>query len=266
MTVRMINRRIVTAALWSAVVLLALVGFTSSVARTFGVFDSRAFSDGPVPELSRIDRESLPRIASLLGIEPGTAAYREIEDQNRRFLGKYNQNPATTLLHVLPAALFIVLAPLQFSRGIRSRHIRWHRWSGRLIVAIAIPVGLSGLWFGLRLPFAGAVEASGVGLAGALFLFALVRAFSAIRNRDIAHHREWMMRMFAVALGISTVRIAGTVLAVVTREGPATWFGASVWIGFAVNVALAELWIRLTRGQPQSSAGVVKPSLASLGM
>jgi uncharacterized membrane protein len=195
-------------------------------------------------------------------VERGTPAYGEIADQNRRMFVKFNRHPTATLLHVLPAALLVMLAPLQFSRRIRARHIQWHRWSGRVIVAIAIPVGISGLFFGLLMPFAGTVEASAVATFGVLFLFSLIRAVIAIRSGDVARHREWMMRMFSVALGIATVRIAGIVLAVLTRQGPEVWFGHSVWIGFGGTVAMAELWIRYTR--PSSRRAVDRLSAGAL--
>ena len=236
-----------TVALWCGVILLVSVGFAGSVVRAVGVLESAVFSDAPVPELSRLDRGSALFMAMLLGVERGTPAFREIDAQNRRMLGKFNGHPTATLLHVLPAALLVILAPLQFSRRIRSRHIQWHRWSGRVIVAIAIPVGFSGLFFGLLMPFAGTLEASAIAVFGGVFLFSLMRAFIAIRRGDVARHREWMIRMFSVVLGIGTVRIVGILLAVLTRDGPEAWFGYSVWIGFASTVAIAELWIRYTR-------------------
>src|SRR5688500_15060775 len=167
------SRNTVRVTLWSGVFLLVFVGFAGSVARAFGVLESVVFSDGPAPELSRFDPGGTVFIAALLGVERGSPAYREIDVQNRRMLGKFNRHPTATLLHVLPAALLVILAPLQFSRRIRSRHIRWHRWSGRVIVAIAIPVGLSGLFFGLLMPFGGTLEASGIAVFGVLFLFSL---------------------------------------------------------------------------------------------
>lgn len=100
------------------------------------------------------------------------------------------------------------------------------------------------------MPFAGLLEASGVAVFGALFLFAVVRAVVAIRRRDVATHREWMIRMFAIAIGVSTVRLAGFPLLLLTRKGPEAWFGHSIWIGFGLTLAVAELWIAATRRRP----------------
>jgi hypothetical protein len=99
-----------------------------------------------------------------------------------------------------------------------------------------------------------------VALAGGLFLFALARAYVAIRARDVRRHREWMIRMWGVALGVAMQRVVGTILLFVTREGPDLWFGPSIWIGFGITVAVAELWIRRTaplRAERKVSAGML---------
>ncbi len=250
--------------LWATVILLAAIGVIASVARGAGVIASVYLTDGPTPELSRIDRGNIRFMAVLFRVDPDSEILRDVEEQNRRMLGKFNRFPRITLLHVLPAALFILLAPLQFSRRIRARHLRWHRWSGRALVALALPIGVSGLYFGLVMPFAGLLESSAIALFGALFLFAVGRAFFAIRAHDVERHREWMIRMFAVAIGVSVVRLVGSVWAAITLQGPETWFGYSVWIGFGVTVAAAELWIRRTRPAERSGGGVSPPADVTL--
>lgn len=263
-TVPRLRRPVHLKVLWATVILLAAIGFIASVARGAGVIASVYLTDGPPPELSRIDRGNIRFMAALFRVDPGSEILRDVEEQNRRMLGKFNRVPTVTLLHVVPAALFMLLAPLQFSRRIRSRHRRWHRWSGRALVALALPIGLSGLFFGLVMPFAGLRESSAIALFGALFLFATGRAFVAIRARDVERHREWMIRMFAVAIGVSVVRLVGSVWAAITLQGPDAWFGYSVWTGFGVTVAAAELWIRRTRPGKHSGGGMSPPAGVTL--
>jgi uncharacterized membrane protein len=248
---------------WSAVILLALLGVTASVGRTYSVAEGLA-GPRPVPAISRLDEWSTRGTGVLIGVPPGSERFRDLQQELTRFLGKFNSYPGATLLHVVPGALIMLLAPFQFSRRVRTRHIRLHRWSGRTIVALAIPMGLSGLFFGLFVPFDGRVEASAVGVFGALFLFAVLRGFAAIRAGDTRTHREWMIRMFAVALGVSAQRVIGSVMLLVTREGPAEWFGESIWMGFAVTVGTAELWIRGTRRRPGAPPAVALPDGAGV--
>jgi uncharacterized membrane protein len=232
----------------SLVLLLA-----ASLLRGVGVIDGLLSPERPVPELSLFDRAATPIVSRLSGIRPGTDAYQQLDRDGRRFYRKFNQHPLATLIHVLPAALFMLLVPLQFSTAVRRRTITWHRWSGRLIVALTVPIALSGLFFGLFMPFSGMVEASAIVVFSTWILLSLARALVSVRRGQIERHREWMTRMFSVAIGVSVVRIWGLLLAVATRDGPAAWFGASVWLGFTTAVLVAEIWIRSVRRSAPAS-------------
>ena len=61
-----------------------------------------------------------------------------------------------------------------------------------------------------------------------------------------------MIRAFAVAVGIATVRVVGMVLDVALTPagvGPADVFVLSLWTGWTVTLAGAEGWIRYTRAE-----------------
>jgi uncharacterized membrane protein len=168
------------------------------------------------------------------------------------FVDDFNQwfatHPTLTCLHIVPGGLLVVLASFQFSSHIRTRWIQFHRWSGRVIALAALPVGLSGLVLGAVFPFGGPFASSAVFAAGALFLAAVVQAFIAIRRRDVVRHREWMIRMFSIGIGISTVRLVGLVLLLTIPTSPLELrTGLSFWIGFALTFAAAESWVRHTR-------------------
>jgi uncharacterized membrane protein len=142
------------------------------------------------------------------------------------------------------------LAPLQFSPRVRSRFIQFHRWSGRLLVLAAITAASTGLFFGLFIPFAGPGESVPIALFGGLLLYALLKAVVAIRGRQVARHREWMIRAFALALAISTVRIVGAVLDLTVTPagfGPRPMFVVAIWTGWVTTLGAAEIWIRYTR-------------------
>ena len=102
------------------------------------------------------------------------------------------------------------------------------------------------------MPFGGLGEAVAIALFGVTLLIAIVVAFVAIRHGQIARHREWMIRVFAFAIAISTIRIAfGAIDAALTPSGypPPDQFVLSVWAGWIVTLAAAEAWIRYTRGR-----------------
>src|SRR5258706_6950929 len=57
----------------------------------------------------------------------------------------FSRHMALTLVHILPGALFLVLALLQFVPSIRAKHLRVHRWLGRILVVSGLVIGISSL-------------------------------------------------------------------------------------------------------------------------
>src|SRR5437879_13780018 len=94
-------------------------------------------------------------------------------------------NPVLTLLHILPAFLFIVLGLLQLAKRIRAKYPTFHRWNGRVLLVIAGIVGISGIVMGFRMAISGASETAAITFFGSWFLFSLAKAFLMIRQRKI---------------------------------------------------------------------------------
>ena len=110
-------------------------------------------------------------------------------------------------------------------------------------------------YFGIRLPYGGPGEAVAVGLFGGMLLVSIVVAFVAIRRRQIARHREWMIRVFALVVAIATERFVFAAFdTALTPSGvpPPTQFVLSVWTAWIVTLAAAEAWIRYTRAASES--------------
>jgi uncharacterized membrane protein len=223
--------------LWSVLVLLVIVGVAAAIGRSMYIADFAA----------RVDPA---RSATFQALHVNDPFIAERPAQLARVDGKYAAHPSLILLHVLPGALFLLLAPFQFSKRIRSRHIRMHRWSGRFLLVLAIIWLVPGLYFGTRAPFGGPSEAVVIVLVGAYVITAMVQGYGAIRRGQRARHREWMIRLFAAAIGISTIRVVvGVVDVALTPAGyrPPELFVLSICVGWVATIGVAELWIRHTR-------------------
>ena len=210
--------------LYCSVFILVAIGVASTINRTLALRTGALFFD--------------PLRATF-----SATALQDVEKYDRGFL----THPVLTSLHIVPGSIFLILALFQFSSRIRNRHIDFHRRSGRLLVGIGLLTGLFGLFLGVPFQFTGAIASSAAILFGALFLTALIRAFVAIRRHDVVRHREWMIRAFSIAIGISTVRIVTAVLVLITRAPSFELLGTSFWIGWTLTLAAGELWIRSTR-------------------
>jgi len=159
--------------------------------------------------------------------------------------------PSLTLLHILPAALLIVLMPLQFVSRIRRRHLAWHRWSGRLLIVLGFVVGTSALVMSYRMPIGGANETAATTLYAILFFLFLALGFWNIRQRNVVRHREWMIRAFGVALGVATTRPIVAAFFAARRLSPHEFFGTAFWLGFTLTLLAAESWIHYSESQYQ---------------
>ncbi len=224
---------------WVAVFVLVFVGVASALGRGVFLGDFGARLEPFRQQVLRVfDRED-----SLVARRAAELA---------RFDRRFATHRRVTQLHLLPGAVFLLMAPLQFSSRIRRRHIGFHRRSGRILVMAAWLSGLAGLYFGLLMPYAGPVEAATIALFGGLFLTAVTIAFISIRRRQVPRHREWMIRAFALAIAVSTVRLVGPLLDIALTPvgvGPQAVFLLSLWLGWGLTIGAAEWWIARTRPQ-----------------
>ena len=184
------------------------------------------------------------------GGEPFAAIYRLLPpgslDDVRRHDAWMSGHALLTWTHIVSGALVLILALGQFVPALRRRLSR-HRWTGRLILLAAVPVALSGFALQAGSPFGGSGADAAIVAAGTLFLIALVLADRAIRRRDQVRHREWMIRMMGVALGVGMVRLVAFPVVLLSGRPPLELVAVTFWLGFGLSVAGAELWIRLTR-------------------
>jgi uncharacterized membrane protein len=169
--------------------------------------------------------------------------------------------PTIVALHVILGGVYLTLAPFQFVKGIRSRHLTYHRWTGRLLVAIGVVVGVTALFMGLVIPKAGWPERVVIGFFGGLFLIALVKGFLHVRAGSVALHREWMIRAFAVGLAIATARLIFFPALLITTADPTdglfgTLLVVALAVAFVLNASAAELWIRATRRSGSRTARI----------
>jgi len=210
-----ISRR-TTRFLWTAVIFLVVIGIAAVTRRTLVLFWPTRFAGGT----------SSPAA----GLDAGFARHM-----------------ALTLLHILPAGLFLALAPLQFMATIRQRHLQFHRWSGRVLVVCGLIVGISALIMSYTMNIGGPNETAATTLFAIVFLICLIKAYRHIRRKEVERHREWMIRAFGVALGVATTRPIVGMFFAFRRLTPQEFFGIAFWLGFTITFLAAEAWVDYTR-------------------
>jgi uncharacterized membrane protein len=162
----------------------------------------------------------------------------------------FARHPVLTMVHIIPGLVFVVLGPLQFVQKLRNRRPRLHRWTGRIVLASGTIIGGTALVMSTQMAIGGVNEAAATILFAVLFLFALIKGFTSIRRGNVALHREWMIRAFAIGLAVTTVRpIMGVFFATrrISHLTPHDFFGTAFWLGFTISLIAAEIWINYTR-------------------
>jgi uncharacterized membrane protein len=154
--------------------------------------------------------------------------------------------PAALIGHIVGATLYAVVGTVQFVPRFRRRHRTWHRRAGRVLAVAGLLVAASALWLTLFYqPQPGTGDLLYVLrlLFGSAMAACLVLGVTAARRRDIAAHRAWMIRAYAIGLA------AG--MQVVTEGIGGAIFGTGVLAadlakaaGWVINLAVAEWVIR----------------------
>lgn len=192
-----------------------------------------------------------------------TASLADLADSDMGggLAGNYEGRPlvvqAAFYAHIVAGGLALVAGPFQFWRGLRERRPTVHRWIGRTSLAAIAIAGTSAL---VIAPFsqAGFVGFFGFGSLAALWLAFAWQGYRAIRRRDVASHRAWMMRTFALTYAAVTLRLwLGLLITVQVLPGEgfdfdaafANAYAAVPFLAWLPNLVVAELLIR-RRGLP----------------
>lgn len=164
---------------------------------------------------------------------------------------RYAVHPILAYAHILPGVIYLMGAPFQLSRRFRARHLRLHRRMGRVVLTAGVVSGVFAIVFGTLFAFGGWLEASATVVFGSYFVVALVAALVAIRTRDVARHRRWMIRAFAIGLAIATIRIWIGLFQGFGLLSFQDSFGPAFWLSFVLHALAAEAY--LTKGEPAAS-------------
>jgi len=155
---------------------------------------------------------------------------------------RYIEHTVISVLHLLPGIVFMLLGPFQFVPGIRRRWPLVHRCLGRVFIISGILVGISAISMAMLFPVLVNQFVTSANLVfGGVLIVALVIAFCAILRRDIARHRAWMIRAYAIGLSIATMRLMFGAVFLLSGDFKESYLPPLVWLTFILHIVVAEL-------------------------
>ena len=139
-----------------------------------------------------------------------TASLPELARSGSELASNYADRPgwvrAAFYLHVSAGAVALLLSPAQFSTRLRRRALRLHRAVGRTVLTAIVLGGLAGAVLAPH-SLAGGIGTAGFGTLAVLWVCCAGATAAAIRRRDVAAHRRWAVRTFALTYAAVTLRL-----------------------------------------------------------
>jgi uncharacterized membrane protein len=204
----------------------------------------------------------LARFTALVALSLGVAAYAlatyallplgaAVHPDMRTTFATADVQRAGIYVHVFASSVALILGPLQFWARLRAARPALHRWLGRCYLGIGILVGgLAGLLIA-SYAHGGPVARLGFACLALAWLYTGLRAYRAIRARDLAAHRRWMIRNFALTFAAVTLRL-WLPASVVSGVPFGIAYAIVAWLCWLPNLAVAE-WM-LGREAPTAAA------------
>ncbi|TDC72976.1 DUF2306 domain-containing protein [Micromonospora sp. KC606] len=186
------------------------------------------------------------RLTELAGSAP-------VEPENARFFA----TPEPAVVHIVAASVYCLLGAFQFAPGLRRRRPGWHRAAGLALIPCGIAAALSGLWMTVSYP---QPPGDGPLLTGFRLMFgsamtgSIALGFAAVRRRDIARHRAWMIRGYAIGLGAGTQALTLAPWILAFGETGELSRALLMLAGWLINLAVAEHVIRRQKSRTRRTA------------
>ena len=182
--------------------------------------------------------------------------FQIITDQLPADAIRFNAVPWALFLHSLGGMIFGLLGPIQFSGAVKNRFGKFHRISGRIFVVAGMMLALSALRLLVEFPNGSTwVLVTARAVAGLGLMATLTLALTAIMNRNIAQHRNWMIRAYAIGMGAATIAFIQLPIFLIRGKALEGYFADSLFVlSWIINLTIAELVIRHVRAKIEVGA------------
>ena len=164
--------------------------------------------------------------------------------------------------HVFSAIFALFAGFTQFSAQILQKHLRVHRFVGRLyaydILIINFPAAmLMAVYANGLLPGKTAFV-----VLDCLWFWFTLKAVIEVKRGDIKAHKQFMMRSYALTLSAVTLRSWKIIISAFVHIDPLHLYMIDAWMGFVPNLLFVEWLIRAKRTSPLRKISSLKPDEA----
>ncbi|MFN7249937.1 MAG: DUF2306 domain-containing protein [Anaerobacillus sp.] len=145
-------------------------------------------------------------------------------------------------IHIMTAALPLVIGPFLFVKKWRNRYLELHRNFGKIYVIMILISSIVGIYLSFY-AHGGFLAKLGFLLLSLAWIYTTFKAFKYIRNKQQVLHEEWMYRSYAVTFAALTFRVWSAIVGY-SLDNFTVGYVAAIWLSWVVNLIAIELWIR----------------------
>jgi uncharacterized membrane protein len=142
--------------------------------------------------------------------------------------------------HIFFGGVALLIGWSQFSSKLRNKYLRTHRLLGKVYVLVCLLSGGAALYLAFYAT-GGWIASLGFGGLAVGWLFTTIKAFLAIRQKQIAQHQAWMIRSYALTWAAVMLRIY-LPLSQMAQIDFIEAYRVIAWLCWVPNVLVAE-WI-----------------------
>jgi uncharacterized membrane protein len=163
-------------------------------------------------------------------------------------------------LHIAGGMGAILAGPWQFSEKLRTRRLNLHRWLGRFYL-LEVALGSVAGFFMAVVSKEGLPTHLGFGALAIVWFFTGLQAYRMVLHGDVAAHRRWMIRNFALTLAAVTLRNYIPFMMLVLHWSFRQTYITVSWLCWVPNLLVAE-WIVRRNSRSVVSEPVRGPAAA----
>lgn len=144
--------------------------------------------------------------------------------------------------HILLGGLALFVGWAQFSKKLREVNLKMHRNVGKVYIISALISGLCGIYIAFYAT-GGIIASLGFVSLGIVWLFTTLRAYIAVRQKDLTLHKGFMIYSYAACFAAVTLRIWLPLLNIVFDDFVVA-YRIVAWLCWVPNMVFAFFWIR----------------------
>ncbi|WP_437398039.1 DUF2306 domain-containing protein [Flagellimonas lutimaris] len=144
--------------------------------------------------------------------------------------------------HISFGGLALLVGWSQFVKKLRTKRLNLHRNLGKVYVISALISGLCGVYLGF-FATGGIISSLGFISLGIIWLFTTLRAYVAVKNKDLSLHQGMMIYSYAACFAAVTLRIWLPFLTIVFGEFLLA-YKVVAWLCWVPNMIFAKIWVK----------------------